>query len=133
MIAVLLALLVINQPAWFLTGDDKKTVKPTCPVDGTVFEAVELKVSNNWGGRDTDGCDHAFKTTPLEFLVWTCPTCRFTGRKDDFAAKLGDEEKQALKAELKPLQEIPKGAKQAQIPGHVKYDLLAQVARIRKA
>jgi len=90
-------------------------------------------VTNQWGGLDADFCPHAFKTTPLEFYVWVCPACGFAGRKKDFEAKLPAEEKAALAAGLKPCEPIRKGARQAEIPGHVKYDLLAQAARIRGA
>jgi tetratricopeptide (TPR) repeat protein len=114
-----------------LGGDEKKPVPAVCPVDGTKFTGIEIAVTNQWGGLDADFCPHAFKTTPLEFYVWTCPSCGFTGRKKDFGAKFTDEEKQALRAGLKPGEPIRKGAKQAEIPGHVKYDLLAQAARIR--
>ena len=112
-------------------GDDKKTVEAVCPVDGFKFQAVEMLVSNNWGGRDLDGCNHAFKTTPLEYLVWCCPSCKFAGRKKDFETKLGDDVKKSLREGLKPLAEIKKGAKQGEIPGHVKYDLMAQASEIR--
>jgi tetratricopeptide (TPR) repeat protein len=129
----LLALLaVISQPVWNITpGDEKKTVDVVCPVDGQRFQAVEMLVTNNWGGRDYDGCNHAYKTTPLEFLVWVCPSCRLAGRKKDFEAKLGDDAKKALLGGLKPMIEIKKGAKQAEIPGYVKYDLLAQASILR--
>lgn len=117
-----------------LAGSDvQKQVKVTCPVDGTKFDAVEITGTNHWGGRDADGCPHAFNTTPLESFVWVCPTCRFAGRKKDFEAALSDAEKKALQEGLRPMAEIGKDAKQNQIPGHVKYDLLAQVAQIRKA
>jgi tetratricopeptide (TPR) repeat protein len=127
----LLLLLLLGPAAG--AGDEKKTVDVVCPVDGHKFQAVEMLVTNNWGGRDFDGCNHAFKTTPLEFLVWVCPSCRFAGRKKDFEAKLDDGLKKALADGLKPLSEIRKGARQAEIPGHVKYDLLAQAAAIRGA
>ena len=125
MILLLLALLAAS--------DVSKTVKVTCPVDGTKFEANEITATNQWGGRDADGCAHAFKTTPLESYVWICPTCKFAGRKKDFDAAIPDADKQALKDGLRPMAEIKKDARQNQIAGHVKYDLLAQVAQIRKA
>lgn len=114
-------------------GDDRKQTKVTCPVDGTKVDVIEIAATNHWGGKDSDGCPHAFKTTPLEFYVWVCPTCKFAGRKKDFEGTLADADKKALLEGLKPLAEIRKDAKQAQIPGHVKYDLLAQTAKIRKA
>ena len=114
-------------------GDEKKTVDVVCPVDGHKFQAVEMLVTNNWGGRDYDGCNHAFKTTPLEYLAWVCPSCKFAGRKKDFEAKLGDDLKKSLAGGLKPMAEIKKGAKQGEIPGHVKYDLMAQAAAIKGA
>jgi uncharacterized protein (DUF2225 family) len=126
-----LLLLVCAAAAFF--SDIHKQVKVTCPVDGTKFEAIEITATNQWGGRDADGCSHAFNTTPLESYVWVCPSCKFAGRKKDFDASIPDADKKALLEGLKPLAEIKKDAKQAQIPGHVKYDLLAQVAQIRKA
>ena len=116
-----------------LLSDIPKQVKVTCPVDGTKFDAVEITATNQWGGRDADGCAHAFNTTPMESTVWVCPVCTFAGRKKDFEAVIPEADKKALREGLKPAAEIPKGAKQNQIPGYVKYDLLAQVAQIRKA
>jgi hypothetical protein len=115
-------------------GDEKKEVQVVCPVDGHRFTALEVTVTNHWGGRDPDGCYHAFKTTPLEYLVWICPACSFAGLKKDFTdLKLTEEEKRTLGGGLKPAVEIKRGARQADIPGHVKYDLLAQGAALRKA
>jgi uncharacterized protein (DUF2225 family) len=108
-------------------------VKVKCPVDGASFEATEIKGTNYWGGRDADGCAHAYNTTPLESYVWVCPACKFAGRKKDFDGTLADADKKALIEGLKPPVEIKKDAKQNQIAGHVKYDLLAQAAQIRKA
>jgi len=119
--------------ALLAASDVQKQVKVTCPVDGTKFEATEIAGTNHWGGRDADGCPHAYNTTPLESWVWVCPGCRFAGRKKDFEGPLPDADKKALLDGLKPLVEIRKDAKQSQIPGYVKYDLLAQVAQIRKA
>lgn len=116
-----------------LASDDKKSVPVVCPVDGAKFTAIEIIHTNQLGGRDYDFCPHAFKTTPLEFYVWVCPSCSFAGLKKDFAAPLSDDEKKALREGLKPLEPIRKGARQADIPGHVKYDLLAQVLQFRKA
>jgi uncharacterized protein (DUF2225 family) len=114
-------------------SDVHKQVKVTCPVDGTKFEGTEITATNHWGGRDADGCAHAFNTTPMESYVWVCPSCKFAGRKKDFDATLPEADRKALLDGLRPLAEIKKDAKQNQIPGHVKYDLLAQVAQIRKA
>lgn len=116
-----------------LASDVHVQVKVKCPVDDTQFEATEIKGTNHWGGRDADGCAHAYNTTPIESYVWVCPACAFAGGKKDFEAVLSDADRKALKEGLKPLVEIRKDAKQGQIPGHVKYDLLAQVAQIRKA
>jgi len=134
MIALLLALAVTKQTVCFVTtSDERKEVEAVCPVEGTRFKAYEVVTTNPWGGRDYDNCPHALKTTPLEYWVWVCPTCHFAGRKKDFDAKLTDEEKRALSAHLKPALAIPKGTKQTDIPGHVKFDLLAQTAQLRKA
>ena len=85
-----------------LAGDEKKSVDVVCPLDGQRFTAVEITATNHWGGRDADGCPHAFKTTPLELLVWVCPGCGFAGRKADFQAKLTEAEKAVLREGLKP-------------------------------
>jgi uncharacterized protein (DUF2225 family) len=127
------ALPLLVGAALALLSDVQKQVKVTCPVDGTKFEAHEITATNQWGGRDADGCAHAFNTTPLESYVWVCPICKFAGRKKDFDAPIPDAEKKALLEGLRPMAEIKKDAKQTQIPGYVKYDLLAQVAQIRKA
>lgn len=112
-------------------SDEKKAVEVVCPVDGHRFTAYEVVVTNHWGGVDTDFCRHAFKTTPLEYFVWVCPSCAFAGRKKDFSEKLPDEQKRALRAGLRPQAAVKPGVKQPEIPGFVKYDLLAQVARLR--
>jgi hypothetical protein len=117
-----------------LAGSDiQSPIKVKCPVDGTSFDATEIKGTNHWGGRDADGCAHAYNTTPLESYVWVCPACKYAGRKKDFEGAIPDAEKKALTDGLKPLVEIRKDAKQSQIPGYVKYDLLAQAALIRKS
>jgi len=117
----------------FMASDVQKQVKVTCPVDGTKFEATQIDGTNHWGGRDADGCVHAFNTTPLESWVWVCPVCKFAGRKKEFEAPMPDADKRALIEGLRPLVEIKKDAKQNQIPGYVKYDLLGQVVQIRKS
>jgi hypothetical protein len=114
-------------------ADDRKTVKVVCPVDGTEFSAIEILTRNEWGGVDADFCPHAFKNTPLEYFVWVCPACRYAGRKRDFALTLTGEERTKIAMGVKPMAEIRRDAKQAEIPGHVKYDLLAQVAKLRDA
>jgi len=119
--------------ALLAASDVTKQVKVTCPVDGTKFDATEIAGTNHWGGRDADGCSHAFNTTPIESWVWVCPGCKFAGRKKEFDGAIPDADKKALLEGLKPLVEIRKDAKQSQIPGYVKYDLMAQVALIRKA
>ena len=126
----MIALLIVSLLA---ASDVQKQVKATCPVDGTKFDATEITGTNHWGGRDADGCAHAFNTTPLESWIWVCPGCKFAGRKKEFEATIPDADKKALLDGLKPLVEIKKDAKQAAIPGHVKYDLMAQVAQIRKS
>src|SRR5688572_3674497 len=113
--------------ALLAAGDERKTVDVVCPVDGHRFQASEVR-SNRWGGVDTDFCPHAIKTTPLELYVWVCPGCRFAGRKADFEAPVSEEHRKALLAGLKPAAEFPKTARQEKIPGHVKYDLMAQAA-----
>jgi len=128
--ALILGTLGAGGPsAW---GDEKKPVDVLCPVDGTKFTAYEVLTTNQWGGLDLDFCPHAFKTTPLEWKVWVCPSCHFAGLRRDFDLKLSEEEKKALRSGLVPALEIKKGARQGEIPGHVKYDLLAQGAALRK-
>jgi tetratricopeptide (TPR) repeat protein len=124
--SALLALLCLAAP-----GDERKPREVVCPVDGEKFAVVEVTATNQWGGVDADFCAHAIKTTPLESYVWACPACGFAGRKKDFETALPEGERLALKSGLKPRMELRRGMKQAEIPGHVKYDLLAQVARIR--
>lgn len=125
----MIALLILAA----LAGDERKTTEAVCPLDGTKFPAVEVTATNQWGGVDADFCAHAIKTTPLESYVWACPGCGFAGRKKDFGEELSAELKQALRSELKPPVPLRKGMKQPEIPGHAKYDLLAQVLAVRKA
>jgi len=124
---------ILLLAALLALGDERKTTEAVCPVDGTKFAVVEVTATNQWGGVDADFCAHAIKTTPLESYVWACPGCGFAGRKKDFGEALPEELKQAIRSDLKPLIPLRKGMKQAEIPGHVKYDLLAQGLRIRKA
>jgi uncharacterized protein (DUF2225 family) len=114
-------------------SDVGKQVSVVCPVDGTKFTATEVTATNHWGGRDADGCAHAFNTTPLESLVWVCPGCKFTGRKKDFEGTVPEADKKLLVEGLRSSAEIRKDAKQNQILGSVKYELLARTAQIRKA
>ncbi len=123
--------LALAALALLAAADEKKPAPAICPVDGAKFTAFEVLRTNEWGGVDADFCPHAYKTAPLDFHVWVCPSCAFAGRKKDFEAKLGEAEKKALAAGLKPLVPIRKGAAQGDIPGWVKYDLLAQATRIR--
>jgi hypothetical protein len=130
MIPLLLMLRAITAPGCFMASDERKTVDVVCPVDGHRFQAMEVR-SNRWGGVDADWCAHAFKTTPLELYAWVCPRCAYAGRKADFERALSDAEKKALKEGLKPLEALPPGARQDKVPGYVKFDLMAQAARLR--
>ncbi len=114
-------------------SDDKKKVEVTCPVDGTKFTATEITVTNQWGGVDYDFCPHAFKTTPLEHRVWVCPSCCFAGLKKDFDATFDETQKKRLRENLAPFVEALKSAGTKNLPGHVKFDLLAQVALILRS
>lgn len=138
---VLLALLVL------LPRDDEKPVDVTCPVDGHKFKAVYIAMSNGWGGTDTDFCRHAYNTRPLALRCWTCPQCKFSGLPADFGVEIKrvkdkDDEfvyktveiaadlKEKLKADLKPAKAVGKSTPQRDIPGWIKYDLLAQTYAI---
>ncbi len=116
----------------FLAVDEKKEVNVVCPIDGTNFKAIEIVSTNEWGGVDADYCKHAIKTIPLEFRAWTCPACHYSGLKAAFDPK-NSELKEKVLGKLKPLVEIKKTAKQADIPGYVKFDLMAQVAVLKGA
>ena len=107
--------------------DEKKTVKVVCPLDGHSFTAIQIVRTNDWGGVDLDFCRHAYKTRPMNFYVWVCPNCTFTGKKKDFDTPLSDQTKKALLGKLISQKKISKKMKQTDIPAHVKYDLLAQV------
>lgn len=123
--------------------DEEKLVDVVCPVDGHKFKAVLITTTNNWGGTDSDFCRHAFNTRPLALRCWTCPSCKYSGQPADFGVELKrvkdkDDEvvvkpvtlaadvKEILKKDLKPAQAVGKTAKQRDIPGWVKYDLMAQ-------
>lgn len=116
-------------------GDEKKTVRVTCPVDGTTFSATEILSTNQWGGVDRDWCPHAVRSFPMEHYVWVCPGCAFAGVKKDYidAPELSLELKEKIRGGLKPPVEIRKGMSQDDIPGHAKYDLLAQRESLRGA
>ena len=112
-------------------SDEKKKVDVVCPLDGTSFKGVRIVQTNQWGGIDKDFCPHAFKTRPLESYVWVCPSCHFAGLRKDYEAGLTEAGKAALRDKLKPVEPIARRAKQSDIPGHVKYDLLAQVRALK--
>ncbi len=121
-----------------LIGDEKKAVEATCPLDGHKFTAYDITswdFAKAWGGMDRDFCKHAFKTTPLEYLAWVCPGCGFAGVKADFDAKnaLTDEQKDKLRGKLTPAVAVRKGMKQEAVPGHAKFDLVAQVYLLKEA
>lgn len=99
-----------------------KTVDVTCPIDGTKFKATQVSPRPAFGGIDRDFCQHAACKCPLELQVWVCPTCYFAGTEKDYA----DKSKPDLKGKLKPCEDF-KGA----MPGHVKFDLLAQVRKLK--
>ena len=42
-----------------LAADERRTVPVVCPLDGTAFTAIEIVVTNQWGGIDADFCPHA--------------------------------------------------------------------------
>ncbi len=107
--------------------DEKKTVRVTCPLDGHSFRATHILRTNDWGGVDKDFCRHAYKTRPINSYVWVCPKCYFAGKKKDYDGELSTEMKKKLLGNLKPMEPVRRGMKQDAIPGHVKYDLLAQV------
>ena len=118
--------------------DETKKVDVVCPIDGTKFTATEVvrtDATYRWGGEDSDFCPHAFQTLPMEHYIWTCPKCWYSGAKEDFAPKapLSDELKKKIKGALTPATPIAAGAKQEQIPGWVKYDLVAQIETLRGA
>jgi uncharacterized protein (DUF2225 family) len=114
--------------------DEKKEVDVVCPVDGFKFRATEITGTNEWGGIDADYCKHAIKTTPIEYRVWTCPSCFYSGlrteKRNDFDPKNAPT-KDVVLGRLKPMEKIDKAAKQSQIPVHVKFDLLAQVVALK--
>ncbi len=116
--------------AAILPGDERKNVEVSCPVDGHKFTAIEILSTNEWGGVDRDFCRHAYKTRPMELYIWVCPQCRFAGRKKDFETSIASELKAKLKEGLKPGVPIRPAMKQPDIPGWVKYDLLAQTRSI---
>ena len=118
------------------TPDTLRKVDVVCPIDGTRFAATEVvstDASLGWGGVDTDACRHAFRTLPMEHYVWTCPSCWYSGSKEDFDPKKrpADDFKRKIKGALKPAIPMAAGSKQDQIPGWVKYDLFAQVEAIK--
>jgi hypothetical protein len=116
-----------------------REVEARCPVDGERFRATRVEITNTWGGVDYDRCPHAYYGVPLQFRVWTCPRCRFTASPEDFehirpepheGRALTDEQKRAIREGLANATGVPPGARQAQIPADVKFDLWAQTNRI---
>ncbi|MHC4606248.1 MAG: DUF2225 domain-containing protein [Planctomycetota bacterium] len=118
-----------------LAADETRTLKVTCPVDGTEFEVTEVVRLIYWGGVDRDRCRHTFKTLPMEHYIWVCPGCHFAGSKRDYGphVKISDEHKKVILEGLKPPVELKKDMTQKDLPGWAKYDLLAQVQEIRGA
>ena len=106
-----------------------KEVDVVCPIDGTKFTAIRIESSNDWGGVDGDYCAHALGGAPIVFHAWTCPCCCYTGlahrAEVDFAPARA-ERRNAILGKLRPRTLIRSDARQCDIPGHAKFDLLAQ-------
>lgn len=111
-------------------GPGDKQVEVTCPVDGTKFKAWVIKPYAALGGLDRDFCMHPGLHPRLHLMVWTCPGCYFTGRRQDFDRRFTGKEKEKLLGHLKPIERIDRDTDQNKLPGEVKYDLLAQTRRL---
>ncbi|HLG42368.1 MAG TPA: DUF2225 domain-containing protein [Planctomycetota bacterium] len=123
-------------------ADNDKIVEVTCPVDGTKFKAVLIGKLYPLGGVDRDHCPHSGGKPQLQHLVWTCPTCYFTGLKDEFEYAEGREvvkaksppsaeSKAKLLGKLTPIEKPPDKADAHAIAGETKFDLLAQARTLR--
>ena len=101
----------------------------TCPVCDVAFKAYRISSTNSFGGQDTDFCVHARGTPPGPYTVWTCPKCYYSNFAGSFEAGVSEESKEKILAELTPPWPIKEDMSQKDIPGWVKFDLLATVAR----
>jgi len=137
---MLRALGLLTCLTWY--ADNDKIVDVTCPVDGTKFKAVLIGKLYPLGGVDRDHCPHSGGKPELQHLVWTCPTCFFTGLKDEFEYAEGREvvkaksppsadSKAKLLGKLTPMEKLPEKVDALAIAGEVKFDLLAQARALR--
>lgn len=121
-IIAVVALLAVD-----LHATNRKKVSVKCPVDGTSVSAWEVVSKTDWGGIDTDLCRHEYSgVQPNDLYVWVCPTCYYASDHSSFTKEISDNDEKVLTGALKPMETIKKNASQDDIPGWVKYDLLAQ-------
>jgi HEAT repeat protein len=101
----------------------------TCPVCDFTFKAFGVTSTNSFGGQDTDFCVHARGTPPRPYGVWTCPKCYYSNPASKFADVPSEGTAKRILEELKPPWPIKEDMSQKDIPGWVKFGLLATVAQ----
>jgi HEAT repeat protein len=124
-IALLALLLAASGPARATTLKDRAV---DCPVCTKPFTALEVKSTNTFGGYDSDLCVHAHGTPPASFLVWTCPSCRYSARSSRFPKGVSDATRKRI---LSGWPEAPAGfpakGDQRSIPAWQKYELAGRI------
>ena len=129
---MLFALLVaVAGPAEATTFDEKRV---DCPVCAKPFPALKLKSSNTYGGYDSDLCVHANGEPPNPFLVWTCPSCRFSARAEQFGKGVPEETKKKILAGWPDAPPgFPAKGDQRSIPTWQKWELAGRILDETKA
>lgn len=73
-------------------GTSFKTSSFICPSCSTTFEARIVK-SVTHQGQDSDFFPHYLGENPLPFFLVRCPECSFTAYPEDYAPKMGEQNK----------------------------------------
>ncbi|HNV70923.1 MAG TPA: DUF2225 domain-containing protein, partial [Candidatus Ozemobacteraceae bacterium] len=63
-----------------------RTATETCPICDALVQGSDVWSTNSFGGGDLDFCPHARGTNIIPHLIWSCPSCGYSGYRDDFTA-----------------------------------------------
>jgi rubredoxin len=127
-VAAALAALALAPAA--ALGTTTEEVDATCPVCGAEFKAFVILSTNTFGGQDRDFFSRARGEQPVEIVIWTCPSCSFSGFKDDFEKAVSGDLKKAFSRSLASLRAEWKDEKDP-LPSWRRYELAGRVAELR--
>lgn len=132
LIFVIVTIILFN--AIYLCATTKALVKFTCPICENKFESYVVLSTNNLGGQDSDFLSRARGDQPILLAPITCPICFYSGYRIDFDSDKKISKRVIEKIRngkvLKPLVNISSTTKSYEIPGWVRYDLIAQTYKV---